>query len=140
MVEARRAVNDGERALELLDRVLELARGAAIAEIEVEHDGTTVSLLRAPVAAVPSTADVSPQDASPPAAHTVQAPTVGIFSAVREWAVGDAVQRGSALGAIQSLGHMAEISAPSDGVIAEVLVTGGSPVEYGQALFVIAPA
>ena len=133
-------MNDGERALDLLDRVLELARGAAIAEIEVEHDGTTVSLLRAPVAPVTGSEAVSSEDTLPPAAHTVQAPTVGIFSAVREWAVGDPVQRGAALGAIQSLGHMAEITAPSDGVIAEVLVTGGSPVEYGQALFVIAPA
>ncbi|MDP9265355.1 MAG: biotin/lipoyl-binding protein, partial [Chloroflexota bacterium] len=68
----------------------------------------------------------------------VQAPTVGIFSAVREWSAGDQVQRGAALGAIQSLGHMAEISAPVEGVIREVLVSGGSPVEYGQALFVIA--
>jgi biotin carboxyl carrier protein len=133
-------VNDGERALDLLDRVLELARGASIAEIEVEHDGTTVSLLRAPVATVMAMPAASPEDASPPPAHTVQAPTVGIFSAVREWAVGDPVRRGAALGAIQSLGHMAEIAAPSEGVIAEVLVSGGSPVEYGQALFVIAPA
>ncbi|MFN2520998.1 MAG: acetyl-CoA carboxylase biotin carboxyl carrier protein subunit [Candidatus Limnocylindria bacterium] len=133
-------MTDGDRALDLLDHLLELARGSAIAEIEVEHDGTTVSLLRTPLPAVPAARAVAAEATSAPAAHTVQAPTVGIFSAVREWAVGDAVQRGAPLGAVQSLGHMAEISAPSEGVIAEVLVTGGSPVEYGQALFVIAAA
>ncbi len=131
-------MNDSERTLELLDRMLELARGSVIAEIEVEHDGTTVSLLRAPGALVPAANAPVAEARSARAAHTVQAPTVGIFSAVREWSVGDSVDRGAPLGAIQSLGHMAEISAPSEGVIAEVLVTGGSPVEYGQALFVIA--
>jgi biotin carboxyl carrier protein len=68
----------------------------------------------------------------------VHATTVGMFSAAREWTTGDAVARGDVLGGIQSLGHVAEISAPADGEIREVLVAGGAPVEYGQALFVIA--
>src|SRR5207247_11391515 len=86
--------------------------------------------------------------ATPPAAtpeedpvektQRVHATTVGLFSAAREWSTGDAVARGDVLGGIQSLGHVAEISAPADGEIREVLVTGGAPVEYGQALFVIA--
>ena len=68
----------------------------------------------------------------------VHATTVGMFSAAREWSTGDSVARGDVLGGIQSLGHVAEISAPADGEIREVLVAGGAPVEYGQALFVIA--
>src|SRR5205807_285654 len=63
---------------------------------------------------------------------------VGIFNAGREWTAGDEVKRGDVLGGIQSLGHIAEISAPADGEIREVLVAGGAPVEYGQPLFVIA--
>ncbi len=63
---------------------------------------------------------------------------MGVFSISREWSTGDSVARGDVLGGIQSLGHVAEISAPADGEIREVLVTGGAPVEYGQALFVIA--
>src|SRR5438552_3526808 len=66
------------------------------------------------------------------------ATTVGIFNAGREWTAGDEVKRGDVLGGIQSLGHIAEISAPADGEIREVLVAGGAPVEYGQPLFVIA--
>ena len=42
------------------------------------------------------------------------------------------------LGGIQTLGHTSEVKAPADGEIREVLVTTGAPVEYGQALFVIA--
>jgi biotin carboxyl carrier protein len=41
------------------------------------------------------------------------------------------------LGAIQSLGHMADITAPTDGRIEEILVAAGAPVEYGQPLFAI---
>jgi biotin carboxyl carrier protein len=50
------------------------------------------------------------------------------------------VRRGEVLGGIQTLGHVSEVKAPADGEIREVLVTAGAPVEYGQALFVIAVA
>ena len=68
----------------------------------------------------------------------IHAPTVGIFNTAREWSAGDAVARGDVLGGIQSLGHVADITAPADGEIKDVLVAGGAPVEYGQPLFVIA--
>jgi biotin carboxyl carrier protein len=48
------------------------------------------------------------------------------------------VTRGEVLGGIQTLGQNSEVKAPVDGEIREVLVTTGAPVEYGQALFVIA--
>jgi biotin carboxyl carrier protein len=81
---------------------------------------------------------VEPERVAAEKTQRVHATTVGVFSTAREWTTGDAVARGDVLGGIQSLGHVAEISAPADGEIREVLVTGGAPVEYGQALFVIA--
>jgi biotin carboxyl carrier protein len=118
---------------------LELPEGLAAVRIEVEADGFAVSVSRQAQSA--STAAPLPeQRAEVPAEKTqrVHATTVGVFSIAREWSTGDAVARGDVLGGIQSLGHVAEISAPADGEIREVLVTGGAPVEYGQALFVIA--
>jgi biotin carboxyl carrier protein len=117
---------------------LELPNGLGAVTIEVEADGFAVSVSRQA-----QTARAAPPDApreEPPAEKTqrVHATTVGVFSISREWSTGDAVARGDLLGGIQSLGHVAEISAPADGEIREVLVTGGAPVEYGQALFVIA--
>ena len=130
-----------DQALELLDDLVRLARGSRATRIEVETDelSLAVSVEPAPPASGP------PAGAGPAAqplvsrAERVSATTVGIFGAARDWSTGDDVKRGVLLGSIQSLGHMAEITSPVDGEIAEILVAGGAPVEYGQALFAITP-
>jgi biotin carboxyl carrier protein len=135
-------MSESDPLLGLVDDLLalRLPDGLGGVSIEVEADGFAVSVTRQHVdGATPRTAP-SDEDAQTAAEKTqrVHATTVGIFSAAREWTTGDAVTRGDVLGGIQSLGHVAEISAPADGEIREVLVAGGAPVEYGQALFVIA--
>ena len=120
---------------------LELPEGLAGATIEVEADGFAVSVTRrqGTVGGREGKASgVVDAEAVIEKTQRVHATTVGIFNSAREWSTGDAVARGDVLGGIQSLGHVAEISAPADGEISEVLVAGGAPVEYGQALFVIA--
>ena len=134
-------MSENDPLLGLVDDLLrlELPAGLAAVRIEVEADGFAVSVSRRGV--VPRVAAPEAVLAEPAAAEKTQrvhATTVGVFSTAREWSTGDAVARGDVLGGIQSLGHVAEISAPADGEIREVLVTGGAPVEYGQALFVIA--
>jgi biotin carboxyl carrier protein len=137
-IEGGGPLDQGE-ALALLDDLLRLARGSGASRIEVETDGFAVAVSVDPLE--PPREAPARDAAHPPAplAQQVRASTVGIFGAAREWTVGDVVQRGAVLGSIQSLGHMAEITAPSDGEIAEVLATGGAPVEYGQPLFAIRP-
>jgi acetyl-CoA carboxylase biotin carboxyl carrier protein len=117
---------------------LELPDGLSAVRIEVEADGFAVSLSRQGRAAAAAGPAATPEEATPEKTQRVHATTVGVFSTTREWTTGDAVARGDVLGGIQSLGRVAEISAPADGEIREVLVAGGAPVEYGQALFVIA--
>jgi biotin carboxyl carrier protein len=117
---------------------LELPDGLAAVTIEVEADGFAVSVSRHGQAARLTRPAVKSEEPPLEKTQRVHATTVGMFSAAREWSTGDSVARGDVLGGIQSLGHVAEISAPADGEIREVLVTGGAPVEYGQALFVIA--
>jgi biotin carboxyl carrier protein len=133
-------LSDSDPLLGLVDDLLklELPEGLSAVTIEVEADGFAVSVSRQ--GQTPHTETPAPERAEAPVEKTqrVHATTVGLFSAAREWSSGDAVARGDVLGGIQSLGHVAEISAPADGEIREVLVTGGAPVEYGQALFVIA--
>lgn len=133
-------MSDNDPLLGLVDDLLrlELPEGLAAVTIEVEADGFAVSVSRQGQSAGTSTRAVKPEDAPVEKTQKVHATTVGVFSIAREWSTGDAVARGDVLGGIQSLGHVAEISAPADGEIREVLVAGGAPVEYGQALFVIA--
>jgi biotin carboxyl carrier protein len=133
-------LSDNDPLLGLVDDLLklELPDGLAAVTIEVEADGFAVSVSRQGQTARATTPAIALQEAAAEKTQRVHATTVGLFSAAREWSSGDTVARGDVLGGIQSLGHVAEISAPADGEIREVLVTGGAPVEYGQALFVIA--
>lgn len=134
-------MSDNDPLLGLVDDLLrlELPAGLAAVTIEVEADGFAVSVSRQRQGGgAPSAPAVKQEEAPVEKTQRVHATTVGVFSIAREWSTGDAVARGDTLGGIQSLGHVAEITAPADGEIREVLVAGGAPVEYGQALFVIA--
>lgn len=132
-------MNERDEVLSLIDELARIAREGGASRIEVQTAAFSVAVsVDAAASPVP---DAPARSAGPPAPTTrrVHAGAVGIFSAAREWSAGDPVRSGVVLGAIQSLGHMAEVTAPVDGSIADVLVTGGAPVEYGQPLFVIRP-
>ncbi|MGH2498527.1 MAG: acetyl-CoA carboxylase biotin carboxyl carrier protein [Candidatus Limnocylindria bacterium] len=134
-------MSDGDGVLALVDDLARALTDSVATRIEVEADDFAVTLTRDPAAARPAaTAPRAPREPSVERTQRVHATAVGIFSAAKEWSAGDTVGRGAVLGAIQSLGHMAEITAPADGTIREVLVAGGAPVEYGQPLFAIALA
>ncbi|OGN77317.1 MAG: hypothetical protein A3G84_05405 [Chloroflexi bacterium RIFCSPLOWO2_12_FULL_71_12] len=135
-------MSERDDVLALLDELTRLLERSVASTIEVETDAFALKVTRqtAPPAeaAVPGAKVEREAVAEPEPVQRVRATTVGIFSATREWQAGDAVERGTVLGAIQSLGHMADITAPADGKIEEILVAAGAPVEYGQPLFAIA--
>ena len=136
-------MSENDPLLGLVDDLLAmpLPDGLSGATIEVEADGFAVSVTRRQGTLGSrdgKASGVVDAEAAIEKTQRVHATTVGIFNSAREWSTGDAVARGDVLGGIQSLGHVAEISSPADGEISEVLVAGGAPVEYGQALFVIA--
>lgn len=99
----------------------------------------------APAAAAAPTAAAAPAVAAAPAApaQTIDAPLVGTFyrSASPDAApfikVGDSVNADTVIGIIEAMKVMNEIKAEKSGVIKELLVENGQPVEYGQPLFVI---
>lgn len=127
-----------ERDLDLLDELLAIVEGTPATAVDVTGEGFSVRIRRR---ALPREAKPEATRAArgAPAGESVQvkSPTVGIFSAERDWKVGDRVERGAVLGGVQSLGHVAEIEAPVSGAIREVLTPSGAPVEYGQALLAI---
>jgi acetyl-CoA carboxylase biotin carboxyl carrier protein len=136
-------VSEPDQVLGLLDDLMRLLPDSPAATIEVQADGFAVTVTRrggvitsggetVRTAVTPAAEPINPKT------QRVHAGTVGIFSGPKAWSPGDAVTRGEVLGGIQTLGHTSEVKAPADGEIREVLVTTGAPVEYGQALFVIA--
>ena len=129
-----------------------------LSEIKIEMEGCNISLRRncAPeVAAVPviQAAPVAVQAAVPAApaaapveeAHkeTIDSPLVGtLYRAPGPDAqpfvqVGDRVNADTTVCIIEAMKVMNEIKAEKSGVIKEILVENGQPVEYGQPIFVI---
>ena len=53
---------------------------------------------------------------------------------------GDAVKKGQTLCIVEAMKIMNEIEAESNGVISEILIKNGDPVEYNQPLFKINPS
>jgi acetyl-CoA carboxylase biotin carboxyl carrier protein len=97
-------------------------------------------------AAAPTVAPVAPPPPAPaPAGVEVLAPIVGTFYAAASpdapdfVRVGDRVKAGQVLCIIEAMKLMNEIEAEVAGTVVEILVRNEDPVEYGQALFRIAP-
>lgn len=72
---------------------------------------------------------------------TVKSPLVGTFyAAPSETAdpfvsVGDTVKKGQTLAIVEAMKLMNEIESDFDGIVEEILVENGQPVEYNQPLF-----
>ncbi|MEI7569016.1 MAG: acetyl-CoA carboxylase biotin carboxyl carrier protein [Alcaligenaceae bacterium] len=147
--------------LRKLKTLIDLVSESGIAELEITEGEGKVRIVKfsqaqqpvayaAPVAA-PSYAPAAPAGADGGVAaapvvvagHTVKAPMVGTFyraanpgSAVFV-EVGQTVKEGEPLCIIEAMKLLNEIEADKSGVITEILVENGEPVEYGQPLFVI---
>lgn len=147
--------------LRKLKTLIDLVAESGIAELEITEGEGKVRIVKfsqstqpvpvyehaAPVmAAVAPAAAAAPAAPAPdpiPAGHVVKAPMVGTFyrapnpGAAPFVEVGQSVKEGDALCIIEAMKLLNEIEADKAGVIKEILVENGEPVEYGQPLFVI---
>ena len=64
-------------------------------------------------------------------------PAVGVYQPGSSAKLGHRVRNGDGLGAVDMLGIPQEVIAPADGIVGEILVEAGQPVEFGQELVVI---
>lgn len=70
----------------------------------------------------------------------INAPMVGIFHVVDGVArIGATVAEGQVVGAIESMKLDNDIKSKVSGIVQEVMVEDGMPVEYGQPLFKVVP-
>lgn len=148
--------------LRKLKTLIDLVAESGIAELEVTEGDGKVRIVKtqqaaqaptfvaapaaAPVAAAPATSAPATSVAAEPAVsgYIVKAPMVGTFyrapnpSAPPFVEVGSSVKEGQSLCIIEAMKLLNEIEADKSGVIKEILVENGEPVEFGQPLFVIA--
>ena len=128
-----------EFKIEAEDCKLSISRaGAAIpaGQMVVAAPPIQVAAPAAAPAEVPAAAPAAPVEA-------IESPLVGTFyraaspEAKPFVEVGDRVSADTVVGIIEAMKVMNEVKAEKSGVIKEVLVENGDPVEYGQKLFVI---
>ena len=129
---------------------------AAISTGEAANVTTTMmatdpATLASTMAAVGNPSGVSPENTGNTTAATettlqgkiVESPLVGTFYAAPAEdaapfvSVGDSVKKGQTLAIIEAMKLMNEIESEYDGIIEEILVKNGQPVEYGQPIFKI---
>jgi oxaloacetate decarboxylase alpha subunit len=154
--------------LKEIKELIDMLKDTDISELEIERSGVKVRLRKGgdvtfhpamPRMEYPPAAIVAPAIAVPSAAAAekavetvktnqikVTAPIVGTFyrssspdkpSYVE---AGDLVKKGQVLCIIEAMKLMNEIESETAGKIVQILVDNGTPVEYGQPLFVIEPA
>lgn len=99
----------------------------------------------APAAAAPAPAAPAETPPAAPSGHVVKSPMVGTFyrsaqpGSAAFVSLGSEVKVGDTLCIIEAMKLMNEIEADCAGTVKSVLVENGSPVEFGQPLFVIEP-
>lgn len=145
--------------LRKLKTLIDLVADSGIAELEVTEGEDRVRIAKfspAPaasavtVATVPASTGVAvPANGTnvppvtEPEGHVVKSPMVGTFyrspspGAASFIELGQAVKPGDTLCIIEAMKLLNEIEAEVGGIVKQILVENGQPVEYGQPLFII---
>ena len=152
--------------LEFLRGLIDAIDESGIDNLEISRAGTRIRISKtappaavaasAAIAAPPAAVAAAPQAAAPAEAPAVPAvasnltdvksPMVGTFyrapapEAPAYVEVGAHVSTGQTLCILEAMKLMNELESEMDGIVREVLVDNGEPVEYGQVLFRIEPS
>lgn len=147
-----------------IKKLIELLEESGISELEIKEGEESVRISRQTAAAAapvtvtaapapaplathaPASGDSSPAADSAPeeaSGHKIRSPMVGTFYAAPSptagpfVTVGQRVKAGDTLCIIEAMKMMNQIEADVSGVVKQILVENGQPVEFDQVLFII---
>lgn len=149
--------------LRKLKKLIDLVQESGIAELEITEGEERVRISRmgqqgptymaipqgmqmagAPApAAAPAVAAAAPAAAPQVEGHIVKSPMVGTFYRAASPGskvfveIGDRVNAGETLCIIEAMKLLNEIEADQGGLVKEIYVENGQPVEYGEPLFLV---
>lgn len=140
-------ITEGEDHVRIVNRKENTTAPALVVQTPSAASAAIATAAAAAPAPVEAPAPAAP--AAAPAAcaeprKTINSPMVGTFyrapsPGAKPYAdVGQRVKAGDTVCIIEAMKLLNEIEAETDGVIQEILVDNGAPVEFGQPLFVIA--
>jgi acetyl-CoA carboxylase biotin carboxyl carrier protein len=139
---------------EALRKLAEILEETGLSEVEVENEGHRMRVARssptvvqaaAPLAAAPASdeAPATAGQATASATGQVNSPMVGTVYLAPEpgadpfFKVGDQVNEGQSVLIIEAMKVMNALPAPHSGILREILVSDGQPVEFGEPLMII---
>jgi oxaloacetate decarboxylase alpha subunit len=153
----KRLKSSEREAFRLIEEMLQLMESRGLVELEMEHQGLRIRLKKASSNPAPQLVEYSsgiPHPAAPPSeskpqdsSHriVIKSPMVGTFyrapapDAPPFVEVGQDIEVGQVICIIEAMKLMNEIKSEVAGRVLEVLVENGSPVEFGQPLFMAEP-
>jgi len=124
--------------LDLVRHALTVARRNGYREVElgIGSDHFHAKMEPKPPAVAPSEAGAP----SEPAVKAIQSNAVGYYSpGAKALAPGVKIEKGDHIAAIEVLGLANDLEAKFGGMVVEILVEPGDPVEYGQVLAMVLP-
>ena len=153
----KRLKSSEREAFRLIEEMLQLMESRGLIELEMEHQGLRIRLKKAGgpapqlveyVAGVPQ--PIVPPTTRPAAAEEshriiIKSPMVGTcYRAPAPDAppfveIGQDLEAGQVVCIIEAMKLMNEIKAEVSGLIIEIFVESGAPVEFGQPLFAVEP-
>jgi acetyl-CoA carboxylase biotin carboxyl carrier protein len=149
---------------EFIRSLIALMQESELSELEVEREGVRVRLQKQPPPRVAEVVALNPAGTVTPARNDAQAPPITVpetrargslveitspmvgvyYEAPAPEAdpfarVGDEVEPETVVCIIEAMKVMNEIKAETSGRIADILVSNGEAVEFGQVLFLVEP-
>lgn len=143
--------------LKEIEALLHLFERSSLTEMVIEESGMRLTFKRqevSPQVLPPEVAPVAPPKRgeakggigeSQKDRLVVRSPCVGMFSCRPKpdsdpfVKAGDQVQAGDTVAVVDAMKVLTEVKAAEAGIVKQILVEDGQPVEYGQELMIIAP-
>jgi len=128
-----------------VEQLVKMLQQSDVSELEIAAGGMCVKLKRGydvepdddDIIDVDDACSPGPDESQLPKAVEVRAQMVGIFRLLDDKVPGAAVVPKQAVGLIESMKLMNEVSCDAKGIIEQIYVEDGSPVEYGQLLLTV---
>jgi len=147
--EGRELATVEQSRAERIREIVRIVQESGVGEVTIEDDDFRVTVRRteegAPAAATAPGGSTAASTAPSDGLVRVESPMVGTFyrspqpGAPPFVEVGDVVAPGETICLIEAMKLFNELKAEVEGVVRDVLVENGQPVEFGQALFELEP-
>ena len=136
-------MNTKDQNLQWVERLAQTLSENKLHKLEFENEDVSLTIRskrpapQPPAAQPVASADSAEVDVEEEDVTIICSKDVGIFRNANKLAAGDTVEKGQKLGVIEAISVEHELISSCAGILVEVVLFDGDPVEYGQPIFVV---